>query len=479
MSDILWTAKDAAFATSGTIGAEWQATGVSIDTRTMKKGDLFIALKGPNFDGHNFVKAALEAGAAAAMVSEVPADMTDKSCLLMVNDTQEGLEDLGRFARDRAVGKIIAVTGSVGKTGTKEALRNVLGGQGQVSANLGSLNNHWGLPLSLARLPQNADFGIFEMGMNHAGELSVLTRMARPHVAIITTVEAVHSEFFASVEEIADAKAEIFEGLVEGGIAVLNKDNNQFDRLAAAARKVGADIISFGADADAAVKLVSADAAGFGADVVAEVAGEEINYRLSLPGYHWVINSLGILAVVKAADGDVARAAAAMAKLEAPKGRGQRFDITLEVGSFTLIDESYNASPASMTATFKVLGTAPVSGLGRRIAVLGDMLELGEDAADRHAALAEELKINHIDLVFAAGPLMKNLFDALPGEMKGVHARDSETLKDIVASAIEAGDVVVVKGSAGSKTAQIVEALKALNIMTNQEDTFKRAGNGN
>lgn len=477
MSDILWQASEAAFATNGTIGTEWQATGVSIDTRTLEKGDLFIALKGPNFDGHKFVKAAFEAGAVAAMVSEVPADIDDQSCLLMVNDTQVGLEDLGRFARGRATGKIIAVTGSVGKTGTKEALKNVLGGQGQVSANLGSLNNHWGLPLSLARLPQNADYGIFEMGMNHAGELSVLTRMARPHVAIITTVEAVHSEFFASVEEIADAKAEILEGLVDGGVAVLNRDNDQFDRLKAAAERVGvANVLTFGASDQADVKLIVSDADSIGADVKASVTGDTVIYRLGLPGDHWVLNSLGILAVVKAAGGDVKKAAQSLGQLEAPKGRGQRFEIDLADGFFTLIDESYNASPVSMKATIKVLGAASVVGAGRRVAVLGDMLELGEASAARHTELAGVLIEHKIDQVFAAGPLMKNLFDALPAAMQAGHARDAETLKAIVCDAVRPGDVVLVKGSAGSKTGLIVEALKNMN---NQQDTFKRAGNGN
>jgi len=461
---VLWTAAEAARATGGRVaGEEWAASGVSIDSRTIDAGDLFVAIKGPTFDGHGFVAETFRRGAAAAMVSRHPEGCSEKAPLLVVDDTLEALRRLGGAARNRTRARIIAVTGSVGKTGIKEALRTVLGRQYTVFASAGNLNNHWGLPLSLARLPRDAEIGIFEMGMNHPGEISPLSRLARPHVAMVTTVEPVHKAFFDSVEAIADAKAEVFDGIEPGGAAVLNRDNRFFARLAAAAGAAGASrVVSFGADAGADVRLAEATIEATGSRLKVMVDGEALRLRVGVPGRHWVVNSLGVLAAVWAVGGDVKNAAASLAVVELPKGRGLRHRVAVEGGSFELIDESYNASPVSMRAALEVLGVAQPGGGGRRIAVLGDMLELGADAGDLHADLAAPLRHNGIDAVFTAGPHMARLWEALPLAMRGGHAADAETLSPLVLAAVGPGDVVMVKGSAGSRTGLIVQALLGL-----------------
>ena len=465
-ASILWTAEAAAEATCGCAHGDWRASGVSIDTRTLHPGDLFVALKGPSFDGHEFVAEALANGAAAIMVSRMPRAFDAGAPMLVVADTLRGLEDLGRAARARTRARIVGVTGSVGKTGVKEALRLVLGAQAPTTANDGSLNNHWGLPLSLARMPESVSFGVFEMGMNHPGEIEPLSRMARPHVAAITAVEAVHKAHFASLEAIADAKAEIFSGVAEGGIAVLNRDNPQFARLARAAgdRGIGT-IIGFGRHADARVRLLGVDAGAMGSIVRASVDGEALEYRLNVAGDHWVINSLCVLAVAGAVGADARSAAGALGEVSAPKGRGRRSIVAIGGGSFELIDDSYNASPVSMAAAFEVLGRARTGPGGRRIAVIGDMLELGDDAPALHAGLLGPLEKHGIDLVYAAGPAMAHLFDALPTAMRGAHAADSATLAPLVTAAVRAGDVVSVKGSAGSRMGVVVEALRGLDAV--------------
>ena len=461
--DALWTRDAAEQATGGRARGDWRATGVSIDTRKLAPGDLFVALKGPSFDGHEFAAEAIANGAAAVMVSEVPPALEAGAPMLVVADTLRALEDLGRAARARGRARIIGVTGSVGKTSVKEALKLVLGAQAPTTANDGSLNNHWGLPLSLARMPASVSFGVFEMGMNHAGEIEPLSRMARPHVAVVTAVEAVHKAHFDSVEAIADAKAEIFSGVVEGGVAVLNRDNSHFDRLAAAAAARGiGKIVDFGRHPDAAVRLVGADADAMGSTVAASVRGEPVEYRLNVAGDHWIVNSLCVLAAVAAAEADVRLAAASLGEVVAPKGRGRRSDIAIEGGTFGLIDDSYNASPVSMAAAFEVLGRARLGEGGRRIAAVGDMLELGDEAPLMHAALLGPLRRHGIDLVFTAGPSMAHLFDALPEAMRGGHAETSAALAPMVCDAIRPGDVVTVKGSAGSRMGAVVEALRGL-----------------
>lgn len=472
---ILWTAADAAAATNGRFPAEssrvdWQATGVSIDSRTVQPGDLFVALQGPNFDGHAFVADALAKGAAAALVSAVPAGLPADAPLLLVEDTLAGLEDLGRVARLNFRGTVIAVTGSVGKTGTKEALKQCLEALGPTYATAGSFNNHWGVPLSLARLPADHAFGIFELGMNHAGEIAALTRMVKPDVSIITTVEAVHLEFFANVEAIADAKAEIFEGMTTAGTAVLNRDNPHFGRLLAAARTQGlGQVWSFGRHDQADGRLLDCSLHATSSLVTADIRGDRVTYTLALPGQHHVMNSLGVLLCVKAAGGDVALAARQFSQIQPIKGRGLRKRVPLAKGSLTLIDESYNASPVSMAAAAAVLGKADPGAGGRRIAVLGDMRELGVQSPSLHAGLAEPLRLAGTDLVYCCGPNMKHLFDRLPAALRGRWTESSAELAPLVAAAVRAGDVVMVKGSAGSRMSLVVEALLAL-------DQSSRAG---
>ena len=460
---VLWNAAAAAAATEGDAVGDWQATGVSIDTRSLQPGDLFVAIKGVASDGHDYAAQALEKGAAAVVVHRgfdgVPTDAPS----LRVDDATRALEDLGRAARDRSRAKICAVTGSVGKTGSKEALATVLERLGEVHATKGNLNNHWGLPLSLARMPLEADFGVLEMGMNHPGEIRPLSQMARPHVALITTVELVHSEYFSAIEEIADAKAEIFDGLIDGGTAVLNCDNPMFDRLSAAATSAGAgEILSFGRHTDADIRVTETRPDALGTCVQADVAGTLMTYRVGVPGAHWVMNTLGVLGVVKALGGDMDVAAAMLARLTVPDGRGNRVLVRIDGGEITLIDESYNASPVAMTAAFDVLGMSEPHEGGRRIAVLGDMLELGGGSDDMHRALAEPLAQREIDIVYTAGPGMSQLFDELPRDMRGGHAETSSKLAPLVTSAVRDGDVVLVKGSFGSKMNVVVEALKAL-----------------
>lgn len=456
---LLWTDVDARDATDGVLrGASWRAFGVSIDSRTVQPGDLFIALVGPNFDGHGYVADALAKGAAAAVVTDTPDGIDAAAPLLVVTDTMNALTGLARAARARTAAKVIAVTGSVGKTGTKDMLRLVLSKQGATHATEGNLNNHWGLPLTLARMPQNTRYAVLEMGMNHAGELAPLSQLARPDVAIVTTVEAVHSEHFASVEAIADAKGEIFAGLAGGGTAVLNGDNPHFDRLAAAAGN--ATVVSFGEGDGLDMKLTSCTAQTDGVTATARVTGHDLTYTVGVAGRHWAINALAALAAVDAVGADVTAAAQALAEMRAPAGRGAHHTVRLDDGALDVIDESYNASPTSMTAALAVLGAR--TDADRRVAVLGDMLELGTDSEARHAALVPAIEDADVTQVFTCGAHMHDLFEALPQARRGGHAATAETLVPMVTDAARAGDVIMVKGSAGSRTGVIVAALLAL-----------------
>jgi len=460
-STSLWSAADAAQATGGISAVDWNAMGVSIDSRTLQPGDLFVALNGPNFDGHTYVADALANGATAAMVSKRPEGMQADAALLEVADTMTGLEQLGIAGRVRTAAKVAAVTGSVGKTGVKEALAFLLGRQGKTSHSLGSLNNHWGVPLSLARLPADAAYGVFELGMNHAGELTPLSQFVRPLVAIVTTVEPAHLEFFDSVEDIARAKAEIFAGLQAGGTAILNKDNAYYAILEAEAEKAGAVIIGFGEAPDAEVRLTRYKLDAAGADVSVLIAGQALDYRLNLPGRHWVQNSLAVLAAVQALGADLDQATKDFADVAPPKGRGLSHQITRGGIQFTLLDDSYNASPVSIAAALAVLSRFGQGAAGRRIAVLGDMLELGDDSAALHKGLAEPIAANFIDLVYASGDRMKALFDVLPPQVQGAWAATSTDLLPQLESDLCDGDVVLVKGSAGARMGLIVDALLA------------------
>jgi UDP-N-acetylmuramoyl-tripeptide--D-alanyl-D-alanine ligase len=461
----LWNADDAARATGGRTGTPWAASGVSIDSRQLFPQDLFVAVIGPRFDGHDFVADALAKGAAAAVVSHIPQGVTADAPLLVVEDTLQALVDLGRAARARSEARVIGVTGSVGKTSVKEALNLVLSAQADTMASEGSLNNHWGVPLSLARLPRNAVFAVFEMGMNHAGEIAPLSQMAAPDVAVVTTVEAVHKAHFPSVEAIADAKAEIFSGMRPGGVAVLNRDNPHYERLAAAASAAGAGrLVGFGRHVDADVRLLRAHPGPEGSRVQAQWAGTSLDYDLSVPGNHWIMNSLCVLATVAAGGADVPRAAAKLRHFAPPRGRGKSHAIRVRGGLVHLIDDSYNASPVSMAASIEVLGRGMPRPAGRRIAVLGDMLELGSDSAALHAELAGPLRQHGIDLVFAAGPMMAHLFAALPAAMRGGHAASSDALAPMVVATVRPSDIVSVKGSAGSRMNVVVRALLTLEL---------------
>jgi len=464
MSDrALWTVEAMAAAMGATRAGALPSTvsGLSIDSRTVGRSEAFFAIRGENRDGHEFVAGALEHGAALAVVAaERQAQMPNGAPLLVVPDVLVGLVDLAKAARTRSPAKVVAVTGSVGKTGTKEALQLVLSCEGETHASAASYNNQWGVPLSLARMPQSARFGVFEIGMNHAGEITPLTRLVRPHVAIVTTVEAAHLEYFGSVEAIADAKAEIFLGLEPGGTAVLNLDNPQFDRLSTRAAAVGARVISFGANARADARLIDVSLKPDCSIVHANILGEDVTYKVGAPGRHVALNSLAVLAAAALVDADLAVCALALVKLAAPVGRGRRASLFMRDGSALLIDESYNANPASMRAALALLGQAPVMGEGRRIAVLGDMLELGTQGLELHRALVDPILANAVDLVYGAGPLTQALWEALPSERRGGYAETAAALEPQVVAAIRAGDAVMVKGSLGSRMGPLVKALE-------------------
>ena len=462
----IWTAAEAAKATGGKAIGDWTVTGLSIDTRSLQPGDFFIALKGDQLDGHDYIAEAFKKGAAAAMVSEDAAKKMDgdQLPLLVVSNTFTALQMLGIAARARTGAKIIGITGSVGKTGTKEMLSVAFGVQGQTHASKASFNNHWGVPFSLSSMHAGCDYGIFEMGMNHAHEIAPLSKMVRPHISIITTVEPVHIENFGTIEQIADAKAEIFEGMEPGGVAILNRDNPQFKRLEQAAQKKNLNIFSFGESDSADAKLIECLLAANGTRVRANIGGTEVSFTLMIPGKHIAMNALSVLMAVKVAGGDLNLAVKALETIHPLPGRGRResLDIGDSKNPVTLIDESYNASPVAMRAAFKVLAMIDPGRGGRRIAVLGDMLELGADGPRQHAELALPLQAADVHLVYTCGPLMKNLHDNLAQDRKGEHRDNSRELATIVPDVLVPGDVVMVKGSHGSRMDVVVEALRKL-----------------
>ena len=460
----LWTID----AMASAMGAERQGplpasvSGLSIDSRSIAPGEAFFAIHGDHRDGHEFVAAALAAKAAVAVVAaDRRAQFESGAPLLVVPDVLAGLRDLAAAARARVHGKVIGVTGSVGKTGTKEALRLALSKDGETHASVASYNNHWGVPLSLARCPSSARYAVLEMGMNHAGEIAPLSRLVRPDVAIITTIAPVHLEFFGSLAKIADAKAEIFVGVPSDGAAVINRDIAQFAQLARGAKDAGiARVISFGEHAMADARLTKCALQPRCSTVEAEILGTRFSYKIGAPGKHIVINSLAVLAAAELVGADLALAALALAELQPVAGRGAPIAIELPAGQALVLDESYNANPASVEAALAVLGGSPIGPQGRRIAVLGDMLELGADGPALHRALAKSVIANAVDLVFCCGPLMRALWEALPASRRGGYAEDSAALEAQVLPAIRAGDVVMVKGSLGSRMAPIVKALQ-------------------
>jgi UDP-N-acetylmuramoyl-tripeptide--D-alanyl-D-alanine ligase len=458
----LWKTAEFAAAAGGRLEGRAPETiaGISIDSRSIDPGEAFVAIRGENFDGHDFVPAALQGGAALALVQEGRAPDGATPLLVVPDDPLAALERLGRAARARMQGAVVAVTGSVGKTGSKEMLRLALNSLGPTHAPVGSFNNHWGVPLTLARMPADTAYGIFEIGMNHAGEIRPLTGMVRPQVAIVTNVEPVHLEYFDGEEQIAEAKAEIFEGLQPGGTAVINRDNRWFELLAERARDHGAKILSFGEHPGADVRLERVALQAEGSSVQAVLAGAPVAYRLGAPGRHLVQNSLAVLAAAHAIGADLPRVMLGLARFRAPKGRGERIELAHPSGSFTLIDESYNANPASMASALALLGHAQPAGRGRRIAVLGDMRELGAASAELHRGMLPAVRQSGADLVFLAGPHMHSLWSDLPDACRGAYAETAAELEPILLEAIGPGDVIMLKASLGTKLGPVVEALK-------------------
>ncbi len=455
----LWTSRVVDKIIGSTSTAPWACTGISIDTRTLEKGDLFVALKGDTGNGHAFLKEAGEKGAAAAFVSEESIPLLP---ICRIQDTLNALERLAKAAVERSSAVRLAVTGSVGKTSTKEMLKWVFKDQGRTHGNVSSYNNHWGVPLTLARMPADTQFAVFEAGMNHTGELRPLSHMISPHIAIITTVATAHVGFFNSLDDIAAAKAEIFEGMEHGGHAILNQDNPYFSFLSERAKDRGIHVVSFGTEGD--YRLLSYTAAPEHSTVTASIRGEKISYTLPVPGTHWIFNSLAVLGAVQLAGADIKEAARSIASITPPPGRGNRTK-----GKFTLLDESYNANPTSMRAALEVLGKSEGN---RRIAVIGDMRELGEDSQAYHEELSDPLLKNGIDLVYCCGPYMAYLFDRLPEHMKGGYAPTSLELIPLVTQAIVPGDTISVKGSHGTRMKPIVEALCKIQMESNPDKSL-------
>ncbi|MFN3670585.1 MAG: UDP-N-acetylmuramoylalanyl-D-glutamyl-2,6-diaminopimelate--D-alanyl-D-alanine ligase [Bosea sp. (in: a-proteobacteria)] len=465
MSAPLWSGERLVAA----IGARLQGampdaiTGVSIDTRTLEPGDAFFAIRGEARDGHDFVGGALEKGAGLAVIDEAhAAEFAGKGPCGVVDDVLKAMERAGMARRAELQAGVVAVTGSVGKTGTKEALRLTLSRQGKTHAPVASYNNHWGVPLTLCRTPVDVRYGVYEIGMSNPGEILPLARMVQPDVAIVTTVQPVHLAAFESIEGIAREKAAIFSGLKPGGTAIINADIAQTGLLRELAQASPAGrIISFGEHRDADVRLISCSLRPDVSTVDAVVLGQPVTYRLGSPGKHIVLNSLAVLAAVEALGADLALAALALGDLRPPAGRGAQQALQAPGGRVILIDESYNGNPASMRAAIENLGRIPVAGRGRRIAVLGDMLELGPTGPELHKGLMEAVTANGVDKVFACGPLMRGLYDSLPSPLRGAYAGHASGLEPLVLDAIRAGDVITVKGSLGSRMGPIVKAIVA------------------
>ncbi len=437
-------------------------SGISIDSRSLEQGEAFFAIKGDRFDGHDFATAAMANGAGLLVVSEskLPALGRLKVPMIVVNDVLKALERLGAASRKRSKAKFVAVTGSVGKTTTKEMLRHALEPSGRVHASAKSFNNHWGVPLTLARMPKDVEFGIFEIGMNHSGEIRPLVKLVRPHVAIITLIAEAHLGHFKNLNEIADAKAEIFEGIVRGGHALINRDDGRWKRLEKAAGEAGVqNIVGFGAHRQADIKLTKYEAAANGSHVRAKIDGKFQDLIMGAPGRHIAQNLLAVLGAVHLIGGDIDKAITALATFKAEIGRGKHVVLKHPKGKMTLIDESYNANPASMEAALDLLKSAPVSQKGRRIAVLGDMLELGTHSAKLHAGLAGAVADSQTQQVFLGGPEMQALSKNLPTGIKSEYREKTGELCDLVVEAVRPGDAIMIKSSNGIGFSKIVEAL--------------------
>jgi UDP-N-acetylmuramoyl-tripeptide--D-alanyl-D-alanine ligase len=458
----LWTAEEAQAATGGRLlnAESWSCTGVSIDTRTCEPGDLFVALKDVR-DGHDFLAQAFVSGATAALISDAR-KVEGLGAALAVHDVLDGLRRLGEAARDRSGAKRIAVTGSVGKTSTKEALAVCLSASGQTHRSVKSYNNHWGVPLTLSRMPRESQFAVFEIGMNHRGEILPLTQLVKPHAALVTTIAPAHVENLGSLETVADEKGDIYAGLEPGGSAIVPADAPHADRLIAAAERNGANLVRFGRGAECEARLLKFDMDDTGSTAEAEILGRVIRYRVGVEGAHWALNSVAALVATDVVGGDLEAAAHALEHLRAFDGRGIATRIEAPFGAFMLVDDSYNANPASMAAAFSTLSARKPTNGGRRIVALGDMLELGPEERAYHAGLAQPLDEAGVDLVFASGPRMAALMEVLPASRRGGYAETSDALIPIIAPTLRAGDIVLVKGSNGSKMSKVVAALTAL-----------------
>jgi UDP-N-acetylmuramoyl-tripeptide--D-alanyl-D-alanine ligase len=456
VSEPLWTAADIAAATGGTASDAFEVDAVAFDSREVGPSALFLALTGETTDGHKFLDQAFASGATGAVVS-----LPTPHPHILVSDTTLALENLARASRKRMAGVVIGVTGSVGKTGTKEALFECLdrAAPGLAHRSVKSYNNHTGVPLSLTRMPREAAFGVFEMGMNHAGELLALTHMVRPHIAIVTTIAPAHTEFFSGEEAIADAKGEIFQGLEPGGTAIVPFDSRHRDRLIAAAAPHAEKIVTFGLGEGADVRAVEILAGQPGGTFVTAQIGPDrtLSFTLSQPGDHWVANAMAVLAAVDAAGGDLEQAGLALAEMGGLAGRGARFDTLVDGGRALVIDESYNANPASMRATLAVLAETRAA---RRLAVLGEMRELGEQSAEFHAGLADPILAAGVEPVLLVGEGMAPLAKALESRIEFVHVPDAAAAREAIETMLRPGDAVLIKGSNGVGLSRVVAALQ-------------------
>ncbi len=454
----LWTAAEAADATGGRATTDWSVGGVSIDTRTLHPGDLFVALKAAR-DGHDFVAQALEKGAGAALVSHIPRGVPEDAPLLIVDDVQAGLEALGQAARARTEARVVGVTGSVGKTSTKEMLATILETQGKTHASVASYNNHWGVPLTLARMPKDTEFAVIEIGMNHPGEIAPLAHQARPHVGLVTTVAAVHLEAFDSVAGIAHEKAAIFEGLESGGAAIVNADIEHAGILRQTAQDLGAGIVEFGRKA-ADYKLIDVTAGPDSIQAEAAVGDTMFIFEVQSAGTHFAMNALGALAACVELGVELEPAIKGLSQWSPVKGRGVRETLSLASGGqIELLDDSYNANPTSMEAALNVLAA---SNGARRIAFLGDMKELGAQEIAMHAAMADVHAMKRVDQVHCIGPLMQALHEALPDARRGMWFETSAEMAEHLPDLIQNGDTVLAKGSLSMALARVVDRLRKM-----------------
>ncbi len=463
MSKPLWTWKEVRRVLGGEVSGDVPEafSGVTFDSREVEGGEIFFAIRGVRMDGHAFVAAALKAGAALAVVSCPDAEMRAVGPLLVVDDTLHALRMLGAVARERVAGKVIGVTGSVGKTTTKDMLALALSTVGRTHAARASFNNHWGVPLTLARMPRETEFGIIEMGMNAPGEIADLTALVRPDVAVVTHVAESHIGAFDGLAGIARAKAEIFSGLAQGGVAVINRDAPHSGILHAAAREAGAaDILTYGTHDDADIRLRDAASRDDCVCVEADARGQRLVWRVGMPGMHIALNSLAVVGVALATGADLTAVLHRLADMRAPEGRGTRHRLRVQGGEILLIDESYNANPASMRAALAALAEASPGPGGRRVAVLGDMLELGDRSAELHAQLAKAVEDAGVDSLYVSGKMMRHLWNAAPARLRAARVEDPRELPDILRADLRAGDVVMIKGSLGSRMMPVASSLR-------------------